>query len=257
MAGLVTDPTTVLLLAGNVLHADESAFQNMCNGPQRSTNRVQAVSAADGSSPPSTRTVSGQPDGDSELEDHVFSLTSAAREGTFPIQVGQQTCVALVDSGATCNAMSETTFRAMFSDKQLLSSCRRLFAYGSGTSMQVMGHFTTVSFDDVTVVDAVFYVIPGSHKTLLGKDTSEKVGLLRVGPCVRSVVWVRDPVDKYPMLFSSLGKLKDFQLQLHINSDVQPVAQKTRRIPVALQHAAEKLEELLQQGIIEVRGSTP
>ena len=210
--------------------------------------------------PPSTRTVSGQPDGDSELEDHVFSLTSAAREGTFPIQVGQQTCVALVDSGATCNAMSETTFRAMFSDKQLLSSCRRLFAYGSGTPMQVMGHFkTTVSFDDVTVVDAVFYVIPGSHTTLLGKDTSEKVGLLRVGPYVRSVVGVRDPVDKYPMLFSGLGKLKDFQLQLHIDSDVQPVAQKTRRMPVALQHAVEKkLEELLQQGIIEkVSGPTP
>ncbi|XP_043233011.1 uncharacterized protein LOC122387159 [Amphibalanus amphitrite] len=56
--------------------------------------------------------------------------------------------------------------------------------------------------------------------------------------------------DVFPS--SGLGKLKQFQLQLHIDPDVQPVAQKARRIPVALQKAVEKkLEELLQQEIIE------
>ena len=221
-------------------------FQNMCSRPRPSPNRVQAVSSG--------------ADVDSEIEDHVFSLSSAAREGTFPVQVGQQGCEALVDSGATCNVMSEATFRTMFKGKQLLPSHRRLFAYGSGTPMHVVGHFkTTVSFDDVTVADAVFYVIPGSHKTLLGKQTSEQVGLLRVGPDVSSVVVGRDPTDKYPMLFSGLGKLKDFHLELHIDPDVQPVAQKARRIPVALQQAVErKLEQLLQQEIIEkVSGPTP
>ena len=221
-------------------------FQNMCPRPRRTADRVQVVSS--------------EADVDSDIEDHVFSLSSAAREGSFPIQVGQQVCDALVDSGATCNVMSETTFRSMFRDKQLLASHRRLFAYGSGTPMHVVGHFkTTVSFGDVTVADAVFYVIPGSHKTLLGKATSEEVGLLRVGPDVSSVAVGRDPTDKYPMLFSGLGKLKDFHLELHIDPDVQPVAQRARRIPVALQQAVEKkLEELLQQEIIEkVSGPTP
>ena len=222
-------------------------FQNMCTRRSRpSASRVQAVSA--------------EADVDSELEDHVFSLISAAREGSFPIQVGQQTCEALVDSGATCNVMSETVFRALFRRKPLLPSCRRLFAYGSGTPMRVVGHFkTTVSFCDVTVADAIFYVIPGSHKTLLGKETSEKVGLLRVGPDVSSVASDRDLTDKYPMLFRGLGKLRDFQLELHIDPDVRPVAQRARRIPVALQLGVEKkLEELLQQEIIEkVSGPTP
>ena len=75
-------------------------FQNMCTRPRRSADRVQVVSS--------------EADVDSELEDHVFSLSSAAREGSFPIQVGQQVCEAPVDSGVTCNVMSEVTFCAMF-----------------------------------------------------------------------------------------------------------------------------------------------
>ena len=222
-------------------------FQSMCpRGSRPSTNRVQAVSS--------------EADVDYELEDHVFSLVSATGEGSFPIQVGRQTCEALVDSGATCNVMGETAFKALFRGKQLLPSCRRLFAYGSGTPMRVVGHFkTAVSFGDVTVADVIFYVIPGSHKTLLGKETSEEVGLLRVGPEVSSVASDRDFADKYPMLFRGLGKLRDFQLELHVDPDVRPVAQRARRIPLALQHAVEKkLEELLQQEIIEkVSGPTP
>ena len=63
--------------------------------------------------------------------------------------------------------------------------------------MHVIGHFkTTVSFGNATVADAVFYVIPGSHKTLLGKGTSEEVGLLRVGPDVSSVAVGRDTIEK-------------------------------------------------------------
>ena len=56
-----------------------------------------------------------------------------------------------------------------------------------------------------------------------------------------------------------MGKLRDFQLQLAIDSEVKPVTQKLRRLPFSLQPAVEaKLEELLEQDIIEkVTGPTP
>ena len=39
---------------------------------------------------------------------------------------------------------------------------------------------------------------------------------------------------KYPTVFVGVGKLKDYKLKLHIDSEVSPIAQKSRRVPFAL-----------------------
>ena len=192
-------------------------------------------------------------------EDHVFRLAAADHDGTYSVQVSGQSCDLLVDSGATCNVMSETLFRDMFATKRLLPNRDKLYAYGSGKPMSVIGQFQArVTFQDSTI-DAVFHVIPGSHQSLLGKEASEKLGLLRVGPQVRCVSSKGHPANKYPSLFRGLGKLKDFQLKVPIDSGVTPVAQKVRKIPFSLQEPVErKLSELLAQDIIEkVSGPTP
>ena len=78
--------------------------------------------------------------------------------------------------------MSECLFKARFGTQCLLPNRDKLYAYGSGKPMSVIGQFKTcVTFRDSTV-QTVFHVIPGSHQSLLGKDTSERLGLLRVGP---------------------------------------------------------------------------
>ena len=53
--------------------------------------------------------------------------------------------------------------------------------------------------------------------------------------------------------------MKDFQLNLHIDQQVQPVAQPLRRPAFSLREKIEKkLDELLQEDIIEkVEGPTP
>ena len=195
----------------------------------------------------------------SDHEDHVFRLTDADHDVTYPVQVSGQPCDLLVDSGATCNVMCEALFRERFGKKRLLPNRDKLYAYGSGKPMSVVGQFSTsVTFRDSTV-QTVFHVIPGSHQSLLGKETSEKLGLLRVGPQVRRVTDKGHPANKYPALFRGLGKLKDFQLTVPIDPDVTPVAQKVRKIPFSLQGPVEqKLEDLLEQNIIEkVSGPTP
>ena len=70
---------------------------------------------------------------------------------------------------------------------------------------------------------------------------------------------VKQLTDKYKDLFQGLGKLKNFQVKLHIDESVPPVAQPYRHVPF---HVRKQLEEQLQKdeelGIIErVEGPTP
>lgn len=63
---------------------------------------------------------------------------------------------------------------------------------------------------------------------------------------------------KFPGAFSGLGRLKNYQLKLHIDPQVTPVVQKMRRIPFSLQDkVTTKVNELLINDIIErVKGPT-
>ena len=59
-------------------------------------------------------------------------------------------------------------------------------------------------------------------------------------------------------MFTGVGKLKDFELKLHVDPNVPPVAQKLRRVPFALRDKVKaKIDEVLDGDIIErVEGPT-
>ena len=59
-----------------------------------------------------------------------------------------------------------------------------------------------------------------------------------------------DVREQFPEVFSGIGKLVDFQLKLHMNHDVKPVAQPVHRLPFGLRDKVdEKLDELLEKEI--------
>ena len=41
-------------------------------------------------------------------------------------------------------------------------------------------------------------------------------------------------MSDYKEIFEGVGKLKDYQVKLHVNPDVPPVAQRVRRTPFSL-----------------------
>ena len=65
-------------------------------------------------------------------------------------------------------------------------------------------------------------------------------------------------MSDYKEIFEGVGKLKDYQVTLHVNPDVPPVAQPVRRTPFSLRDKVkEKIEELVAMDIIEpVEGLT-
>ena len=79
------------------------------------------------------------------------------------------------------------------------------------------------------------------------------------GISVNSVVDRNELIAKHQAVFGGIGKLKDYQLKLHIDTEVQPVAQPLRRPAFSLREKIEKkLDELLHEDIIErVDGPTP
>lgn len=89
-----------------------------------------------------------------------------------------------------------------------------------------------------------------------------KLGVLKLqipGISVNSIVDRNELIAKHQAVFEGIGKLKDYQLKLHIDTDVQPVSQPLRRPAFDLREKIEKkLDELLHEDIIErVGGPTP
>ena len=93
---------------------------------------------------------------------------------------------------------------------------------------------------------------------MLDRETSKQLQLLQL--ChVHEDTDYNTLSEKYPKCFSGVGKLKGFQLHLHIDKSVRPVAQPPRRIPFGLRAKVEaELQHLLDDDVIEpAQGPTP
>ena len=136
----------------------------------------------------------------------------------------------------------------------------KLFPYNSKEPIPVLGKFQAqVEFKHNNVKSICFYVVDSYTSTsLIGLNTALELGLPKVNDSVKVNQYVNtlikpelkaqpkpkgqpscfpksdQLVSEYSDVFQGIGKLKDFQLDLHINKDVKPVAQAARRIPFHL-----------------------
>ena len=163
--------------------------------------------------------------------------------------------------------MPEQVFDKVSQGKlELLKTDRKVYAYASQEPLKLSGKcmLNICVPDTQTSFKTEFFVMPGSADTLLGKNSSEELGVLKVGVSVNACE-SRNVTDKkavlktkYPKVFTSLGKLKIFQLKLHVDESVTPIVQAMRRILFSRkQKVIDKLEELEALDVIEkVNGPT-
>lgn len=165
----------------------------------------------------------------------------------------------LIDSGASCNIIDVQTYNTMKAQNMKHTiqekKPRKLFAYGQNKPLTVVNTFLAdVHIQGVKEGCREEFVVIAEKGAvpLLGKTTAEKMGVLRIGVpgFVGSVS--EKPENKFPKLFSGLGKLKDTQIHLHQKENVKPVVQKARKIPFSLREKVEeKIHELEELDIIE------
>ena len=141
---------------------------------------------------------------------------------------------------------------------------RDVYTYASTEPLKVIGacKMRVLVKETGKSTDAMFVIIPGRYVTLLGRSTSEVLGILKVGlqvnGCDMQYKSFPELKEKYPEVFTGLGKLNDYQLKLHIDDSVAPVAQAVRRIPFSLrEHVIDKLAEFEHLDVVEEEEKRP
>ena len=195
-------------------------------------------------------------------EDEYLFICMNKADGKMPkvkVKINDILITMIVDTGASLDIIDEVTFHQLQqkTDIQLGRASTKLFAYGSDEQLPLLGQFTTVVETSRKFTPACLHVVKGNFGSLMSYKTASALDLVRVE--INTVqkndnvlVTVDDLEQKYPSLFRGIGKLKNFEVKLHIDENVQPVAQAARRIPFHLRkRVAATLRDLESQGIIE------
>lgn len=168
--------------------------------------------------------------------------TAASRDIWSPIQLSQY---------------EKTLNRKM----ELHQSKVQLYAYGAQQPLKLKGSFkTTLSAGTKTVKTDIIVTEEDSKYPLMSETTARELDLISYNPnyMVNAIGnahrrrEVQAIIDESKEVFSGkIGKAKQ-TVQIMINPEMNPVAQRGRKIPYNLQSKAEeKLQQLLQEDIIE------
>ena len=147
--------------------------------------------------------------------------------------------------------MDESTYKSMKQQSKLCKWDTKVYAYEANEKVSLLGRFqaTVETSDEIT--SAPFYVTKGKSGNLLSYTTSVD---LQVIPEIHSLHLSKAEqlFEKYPQVFKGIRKLKDTQIELHIDPNVQPVTQPQRRIPFHIRQQAEaELQRLEDLDIID------
>ena len=262
-----------------------SGRRNPTNSQQQGIHNINPQSQTD---PPPTES---DPDSEPNIfaVSHTYNTKSTKHQSKNTVKtnfhanvsLGKSNVTFLIDSGSSSNIIDESTFKRVQkknSNIQLTRSKRCLFAFGSPTPLSVIGEFDIALESSTKITVATIIVVKNARGCLLSGTTSIGLGLLHftvhnvkdqpeAQPLLHQTpknvsqvpARLQPLIQQYDELFHGVGKLTDVQVKLHINPEVKPVVQPTRRIPFAIRDQVEKeLKRLKDLDIIEeAQGATP
>ena len=128
----------------------------------------------------------------------------------------------LIDSGVSCNVIDQTTWEVLKKKSvqcESKKSSKKLFAYGQKDPIEVIGTFVPEIVCEISGNSCVdeFTVVKGPGRPLLGKNTAEKLGTLRVGPDVCSLTVEGSDADireKYIEVFTGGQEAEGFPAEI-------------------------------------------
>ncbi|XP_076452250.1 uncharacterized protein LOC143287895 [Babylonia areolata] len=143
----------------------------------------------------------------------------------------------IVDSGASVNILNSTAAAKLKQRGAEFEEYKRtLYPYGSPPITAKKMVKAEIQVAGKQPVTAEFLVIPGSQPPLLGRQTSEELGILQI-----DVNFIqKDILSKYPGITEGIGNLKNVEVTIHVDKSVPPVARKHSRVPFHLRSQVEK-----------------
>ena len=119
----------------------------------------------------------------------------------------------MIDSCSSCNVMNVKDAKKL--NVKFKSCNRKLYPYGNSEPLKVVGCFDTQIASKGSSVHAEFVVVDHDSVPLLGKESAIELGLLSLN--INNVSDKPEWKTKYQKVFNGVGKLKDFQLKLHVD----------------------------------------
>ena len=183
------------------------------------------------------------------IDDEMFSLFAAnSKHANCPRITVTITCTSIemgVDTQASINALTVDTYERMAIKPELMEDKSMVFSFDGVKPLKSRGKFKVQINANGKTVPAEFIVFKSVRDNLLSYKTSIDLGLINLTcvvdqesgtiPPVSEEQFYLATIEKFPLLFSGkIGKVKDFELKLHIDKTVQPSIAKTRRIPFLL-----------------------
>ena len=187
---------------------------------------------------------------DNSYETFTISVNNMVSNRTtqpmFKVKLLGTPLTLMADSGARINILDERDFNKLSPQPDLKLTRVNIFAYKTHAPLPILGKFTAPIQSSTKTCRDTFYVVEGTSGSLLSWKTSTNLELLKV---VQPIVAQNTPtVDKltseYHDLFQGLGKLKNYQVKLHIDETIPPVAQPHRCVPF---HVRRQLVEQLRR----------
>ena len=162
----------------------------------------------------------------------------------------------IVDSGASCNIINSDIPRKLVNNgAKCVQKKTKIYPYSSPAIISHHYIQGTISYNGIDVSTRLI-VIDGEDSFLLGKDTAEELGVLRIEINAMNTESI---INEYPNVTQKkLGKLQNMSVDLHIDISVPATIQKHYRIPFHLRSKVKaEIQRLLEEDIIEeVHGPT-
>ena len=174
---------------------------------------------------------------DSEDEPYAFPVNfngeRACEDNVVMVKINDTTTNMLVDSGAQSTVLGERQFNNLVKSglrAKLQPEEKNLRVYGNGC-LPVVGKFVAAIECHGRKTMETILVMQGEGRCLLGSPTAKRLQVLQVGPGLGDTTRIysvgsdmESIVHRFPKVFSGVGKLSDYQLKLHIDQHVTPVA---------------------------------
>ena len=140
--------------------------------------------------------------------------------------IGKDNIDFIVDTGATVNLMEESDY-LWFKDVTLQNSSTEIFLYDSEVPLKILGKFETVieTCEKITCAEFVVKKNTTAGGSSMCYKTAHEVGVVTVVNKVHDADSAVPPpfVNKYKNIFSGIGKIKNYQVKLHIDISPNPI----------------------------------
>ena len=172
----------------------------------------------------------------------------------------------LADTGAKVSVCSTIQAQRWGILNKAIKTNKRIQPYRS-ESIPVYGIARCAVSFGRTVIPVEWHIISGSCDSILSGTAARQLGIISfqkspdVFEPINMISTNMEPSVKqdiqyillqYPENFQGLGKLKDYQVKLHVNPDVKPIAVPPRPTPYHLQQRSNELiNEMISNDVIE------